>query len=199
MYRLIKGVVVYAAVIAATITSSWSFYTSDVDVVGNTMKMGSLYMTVNDEEVDLIPVIVENMKPGDVVEKTINLRNSGTIDINNIELNALNIDDSSGALSSIRTEIVHMKAVNPFEPPRVEPLEVSVDGISRLLDISLLKDVSNQEEVPELHTNMEPFDCIKPGEGSVVKLKFIVPKDMELSQHQGANCCFDLRFSASQF
>lgn len=122
---------------------------------------------------------IENMKPGDSVEKTVNVYNNGTLDFGSLKMSLDNIQDDSGLLGGIDATVTYVANAGTANESSTTLDTVKANSIAGL-------DLINGEDSRLLSGNT----------GSIV-ITFSLPADAG-NEYQGLSTSSDMAFDAGQ-
>lgn len=177
MFKISKSILLIAAIAFITIGATKSYFTDTETIASNTLTYGTLDMQVAEES--LAPISLENMKPGDVIEKTVDFQNAGSIDFGSLAMSLANVDDSNSLLSQLDVTIHFVSNVSTDQEAAVDFDSMKVSDID---SFQLINDAANN---------------IIAGNGGSVMLVITVPSELE-NEYQGIGASFDLVFGAEQ-
>lgn len=175
--------IVALAVMAVGLTSS---YFSDTEIIaGNNFVFGTLDLVVSEES--LVPVSLGDMKPGDSIEKVIDIRNDGSLDFGSLRLTSQPAEDNGGILSQLE---MSMRFVSNLGTDQEYKTFLDAEKIDSISSLDLIRD--------DVYYEGNPADMfLRAGNVGQIVLTITAPTDLGNS-YQGLNASFDLSIYAEQ-
>lgn len=177
MIKIFKSVITIAALTLIAIGATQSYFTDTETISSNAFTLGTLDLTIADESYQ--PIVLDNIKPGDVIEKQIGINNAGSIDFGSLMISSSNIDDNSDLLSQVSVA-VSFTANSGTEQETT--LDLGTTTINALSDFELITDSS--------------ANLIAGNSGNIV-LTISIPGELG-NEYQYASTSFDLTLTAEQ-
>lgn len=171
MLKIAKSIMMIAVMGFVAIGVTQSYFTDTETIADNVMTFGTLDMTIGDET--YAPISLDNVRPGDVIQKNITINNAGSLDFGSLKMSLIGTNDPSGLLDQFQvTSKVIVAEVAGSESQSVA---------SGIIDLELL-DEGNQ---------------IAAGSQAVVELYITIPAELG-NEYQAQGVSFDLIFNAEQ-
>lgn len=177
------SMVVVAGLLVGAVSS---YFTNKKEVEG--MQVVNGILEISDASPDWSRTVsFKNLKPGDRVRKWVTFKNTGTLDVDTLTVNAENVSDPDGLLSKLVVSVVGVvdggeAAYFTSDWSPVKPTVASWFNNADILDVSYYRQAAG---------------IIKPGQSYTLSFDFIVPQDLG-NEWQSRGASFDMAFTAGQ-
>lgn len=185
MLKIMKSLLTIAIVAAVGTSATGAYFNSSQTIADNSFSTGKLEITNN--TASYYKVAFSNLKPGDTIGKYVTLTNTGTLPIDYLTVNKINVVDDSGLLAQI--------------PVTVSANISGADGAFFTDDwgagatVASFFTNSNILDAPSYYRT--PAGVINPGENYIVFIGFTVPSTLG-NEWQDKSASFDLVFTGEQ-
>lgn len=160
-----------AVICFVAIGATKSYFTDTETIADNVMTFGTLDMTIGDET--YAPISLDNIKPGDVIQKTVLINNEGSLDFGSLKMSLVATSDPSGLLD-----------------------QFTVDTRLIVAEVAGTSNQSTASGIAGLELLGEG-EQIAAGSQVTVELSITVPSDLG-NEYQAQGASFDLVFNAEQ-
>lgn len=197
MRKILSGLITIALVASVAVGATRAYFTSNPSVLGETFSSGTIVLdiTANDTYQNglrtTVPLVFDNLKPGDSMRQWITLHNSGTLSIDYLTVEKQSVVDAGGLLTQIVVSAMG-KIVGGAEDYAYftddwmtlgpKPVISSWFSPSDMLDVSFYR---------------TPASKILPGEDYSVVFDFSLPTTVG-DAYQGLTASLDMVFHAEQ-
>lgn len=185
MLRIIKSFFTIAVVAAIATSATGAYFNDSQTIAGNSFSTGTL--EIADNSASYQHVVFSDLKPGDTIRKYVTLTNTGTLPIDYLTANKINVVDDSGLLSQIPVSV-----------------EANISGTPGAF---FTPDWTGGTTVGAFFANSDVLDgpafyrtaagVINPGQNYVIAITCTIPSTLN-NDWQGKTASFDLVFTAEQ-
>ncbi|MEI8061388.1 MAG: TasA family protein [Candidatus Berkelbacteria bacterium] len=185
MLRIVKSLLTIVAVATIATGATGAYFTDSKSIAGNSFTTGRLAIT--DNTPSYYHVAFTDLKPGDTITKSVVLTNTGSLPIDYLTANKINVVDADGLLSQI--------------PVSVSANVAGADGAFFTPDwtggttVGAFFADSNILDAPSYYRT--PAGIINVGQDYVVGIRFTIPTTLG-NEWQNRTASFDLVFTGEQ-
>jgi predicted ribosomally synthesized peptide with SipW-like signal peptide len=186
MLRLAKSLLTILAVAAVAVGATGAYFNDEATISGMSFATGTLQIT--DASPDWSKTVTfTNLKPGDWNRKWVTIQNTGSLDVDYLTVNAVNVVDPSGLLGQVKISV--SGAVAPADSAFfTDDWGAGSKVLPWMTNVNIL-------DAPSYYRI--PAGVIHPGESYTLNFDFTVPTTLG-NTYQGQSSSFDMVFNAEQ-
>jgi len=187
MKRILLSLITILGVSAAIAGSTRAYFNDEATVAGNSFVAGTLDIQ-DASESWMVPVTLNNFKPGDSFKKWVVINNAGTLDTGSLVVSAVNKNDPNNLLANINVAVYGQ--VEGFDQGIYSPNWAVGQPVSNwLTDVNILGTA--------VYKDATAAHVLASGKKDTIILDFKVPTTLG-NEFQGKSATFDLKFVAEQ-